>query len=1139
MVIGFAHLAESQSSTIPGFDDTLAQITELLNRGRGIEAENVARALLDLVERKRSPDSLETAQVLDLLYRAIRASSKVSNAEKTTIVERAVRIKETILGRVHPALATSLINLGIQRIVDGDPAAAKPMLERALAIREAAFGPDHLAVAGALMPLGGLLIILHDDDGAKGLLERAQRIRESADGVDRAETVRTLVNLALLYQETGDYTGARERYERALALAEKLDRPDLPTLNVLTHAAVVLAELGGDYSGSMRLNERLLSLSELVYGPVDPRLRVPLHNLSVDLRELGNYTAAKTAAERSLSIAEQAFGPHHTEFATSLYMLATVDAALGDYSEAMRLLERATRIKEEALRPPEPEISRESWFIPALFPLSGYDADDAAVLERAAAIGSATGEGAGATQILTNLATLLTTPEEFNRTRPLFERALATELKLRGPDHPEVAAAATNLGYVLSHAGDGAGARQQYSNALRIWKGSFGPDHPKVARALLNFAGLQLQAGNYTAARPLITQALTIQEHRLGAEHPDVAATLATLAEVDAHTGATTEAFAASRRAAEIRSEHVRLTLRVLPERQATAYASSSTSGIDLLLTIASSHPAEIPQVTAAWDAVIRARGIILDEMAARNRLTGAAENPDVVALTHALTSARQRLAAAFVRGPGDAAPERYRLQLEQARKIKDSAERELAEKSPQFQEDLSSSQVGLSRIDAALPDSTALVAFVRFQRHHLEPTGPIALSRTDGEPSYLAFVKRAGEAPAVVPLGSAERIDSLIAHWRRQLEQEAMAGGHSGGLTEAAYRRAASQLRQQIWDPLRAHLINARRALIIPDGALHLVNFAALPDGTSKYLVETGPLIHYLSTERDVVSMETAPPLAGTGLLALGGVAFDEPNRTVASGETHFRGSRSLCPGFQSMQFDPLPDSLAEVNQVMLLWNRTHGASALPAAAGAEGLLLTGSAASESALKADAAGRRILHLATHGFFLGGDCVPAPGTTSAAPTGPTTRIVKENPLLLSGLILAGANKRNSAAPDQEDGVLTAEEVAALNLSGVEWVVLSGCDTGAGEVKVGEGVFGLRRAFQIAGARTVIMSLWPVEDKSTRLWMKALYDGRLMKRLGTADAVREASLGLLHQRRAQGLTTHPFYWGGFVATGDWR
>jgi len=144
-----------------------------------------------------------------------------------------------------------------------------------------------------------------------------------------------------------------------------------------------------------------------------------------------------------------------------------------------------------------------------------------------------------------------------------------------------------------------------------------------------------------------------------------------------------------------------------------------------------------------------------------------------------------------------------------------------------------------------------------------------------------------------------------------------------------------------------------------------------------------------------------------------------------------------------------------------------------------------------------------------------------------------------NPLVRSGLALAGANRRTSAGPDEDDGILTAEEVSALNLEGVEWAVLSACDTGLGEVKAGEGVFGLRRAFQVAGVRTVIMSLWSVDDDATRLWMRALYQSRLQQHLTTVESVRAASLTILRDRRARKQDTHPFYWAAFVAAGDWR
>jgi len=318
----------------------------------------------------------------------------------------------------------------------------------------------------------------------------------------------------------------------------------------------------------------------------------------------------------------------------------------------------------------------------------------------------------------------------------------------------------------------------------------------------------------------------------------------------------------------------------------------------------------------------------------------------------------------------------------------------------------------------------------------------------------------------------------------------------------------------------------------VVPDGALHLVSFAALPAGASQYVVETGPLIHYLSTERDLMRA-TKSVAAGAGLLAIGGPAFNAPGVLSKITAPSFGRMRSACHDLPLMHFDPLPAAVKEVEAIAVVWNRTSH-RVLPVTR------LTGPEATESAFKEQAPGRRVIHIATHGFFLTESCGSTADSSRAATANHmAARTTRENPLLLSGLILAGANRRLDATQDEEDGILTAEEVAAMNLEGVDWAVLSGCDTGNGTIRVGEGVFGLRRAFQLAGVRTVIMSLWSVDDQATRSWMTTLYQGRQMKNLSTADAVRSASLAALHQRRAAGLSTHPFYWGAFVATGDWH
>jgi len=339
------------------------------------------------------------------------------------------------------------------------------------------------------------------------------------------------------------------------------------------------------------------------------------------------------------------------------------------------------------------------------------------------------------------------------------------------------------------------------------------------------------------------------------------------------------------------------------------------------------------------------------------------------------------------------------------------------------------------------------------------------------------------------------------------------------------AYRTAATALRRAVWDPFSSQLSNATHVFIVPDGQLNIVNIAALPNKTGRFLVEGGVVLHYLSTERDLVPLEGQT--TGRGLFAVGGAAFgntSEPSAATSRG--------AACESAGNISFAHLPGSRREVLEIGKVWPES------------DVVVLSGREATESAVKKAVAGQRVVHLATHGFVLGSDCSPSlAGSRSIG--GLTTAVrannsaAPENPLLLSGLAFAGANHRRTAKADQDDGILTAEEIGTLNLQGTEWAVLSACDTGLGEIKAGEGVFGLRRAFQIAGARTVIMSLWSVDDRAAMAWMRALYDGRLRQNMTTADAVRAASLSVLRERRARGLSVHPFFWAGFVASGDWR
>jgi hypothetical protein len=336
----------------------------------------------------------------------------------------------------------------------------------------------------------------------------------------------------------------------------------------------------------------------------------------------------------------------------------------------------------------------------------------------------------------------------------------------------------------------------------------------------------------------------------------------------------------------------------------------------------------------------------------------------------------------------------------------------------------------------------------------------------------------------------------------------------------------------------------------IVPDGALQFVNWDTMPVDGDRYLVELGPLISYLSAERDLV--DQAPHASGFGLLAIGAPDYDaDPVFTLAdSGGSsapapaeRYRGARTNCTEFRAAHWDQLPGARSELDDVVAAWRYARPGGVAGASANEPALELAGRGATESAFVEHGPGRRMIHLATHAFFTGSLCASSPGErgigamVAVAPGMPTP--AKENPLLLSGLVFAGANRHGVATPDQDDGILTAEEIAALDLSGVEWAVLSGCGTGVGAESPGEGVLGLRRAFRVAGVRTLILSLWSVGDRATRDWMRKLYSARLERGLGTSESVRQACLETLGTLRARHLATHPSTWGAFIAIGDWR
>ena len=993
--------------------------------------------------------------------------------------DRALAIRQRLLTASDPAVGDSLDRLAFSLVrldTQADAKRATRAIDQSLKVREATLDVAPLALANTLEVQA--LRDRYSATYADGLLaiERSLAIRRRLTPEHPSIVSSLYVRGDILWLQ-GDVAGAADTYREALALGEATLHPRHPVVVVLLRMLGLTAAAFGNLAEARQLRERSVDAAGGL-ASCHPEATGVLSDLALSLRAEGDYIGAEKLYRRALERRELCLGVIHARTATTVFNLANLLDAMGDLKQAERLQQRAAHDWSASVGPMHPYVGL------------ALDAQ----------------------------AQTVTSQGDLARAELLFKRALAIRRKGLGRNHPDIAATLVRLASLTDTLGRSQQALLYLSEAAAIYSHAKISDQPHLLSGLLMVRGnIEARRGDFEAARHSFDAALAERERMYGPMHPLAAETRAELAALDIAQGRLDRALSNALSAEEIGRAHLRAVIPYLPERQAMAYASRRPKALDLAVSVATldPHTASGP----VFDAVIESRAVVLEELIGRN--AARTSIPQTAVLYSSALRARQRYANLLVKTLQE--PVSPAL-LEEARQQKDDAERALAENNVESRSEISRERLGLKEIDAALPRDSVLVSFVTFDLTDVVPKGQHRPSRKPPR-YYGAFVHKAG-APDVtfVQLGMLASIDRLITRWRVE------AG--SPGPTDA-YRIAAVELRRAVWDPISTQLKGANRIFIVPDGQLSIVALGALPGRNARFLAEGDSTIHYLSAERDLISQPRV--VAGRGLLAVGGAAFDGG---LMNAQPRSLTLRTGCNEFGGIRFSDLPGSRREVTEISKFWPQESGD-------GAD--VLSGLAATETAVKQNLQGRRIVHFATHGFFLSADCVPTTeGTRSVGglakksplPRKTTTRAT-ENPLLLSGLAFAGANQRRSAKADQDDGILTAEEIGGLNLQGTEWAVLSACDTGLGEIKAGEGVFGLRRAFQVAGARTVIMSLWSVEDRSAMQWMRALYEGRLRRGLDTAEAVRAASLAVLAERRARGQSTHPFYWAGFVAAGDWR
>ena len=984
--------------------------------------------------------------------------------------ESALAIYEKELGPEAQEIGFVVINLADAYKGLKDWARAMPLYQRAVTVYEKSQAPV-ASLQLAVNKLAAAYQAQGDDEQALPLFERSLALKAQSKGPDDFYVGIESYQLAQIYNKRGYYRKALPLLQRTLEIFEKAKTDEIVILGVLKDLAET-HQTQGNYLEAAALHQRALTLGEKILGADQPALAPIINNLALLYQDQGDYGRALPLFQRALALMEKGYGPESPQVATMLNNLGVIYQAQGDYERALPLFQRALAIDEKVFGPEHTQVAT----------------------------------------VTNNLGFIYQERADYERAAAYFQRSLAIREKFDGPEHPRVALALSNLATLYKDWGQDAEAVTLNQRALTIREKTLGPEHPDVAISLSNLATLRRDQGDYAAAAQMLLKALAISEKTLGPQHPFTTVMLQDLARLYYTQGDTAQTLRYLQREAEVSEGNIATLLATGSEKQKQLYLNSFARNTNFTLAVhLQGAPHNRAALELAFTTILRRKGraldVFTDQLAALRQRAVPADQ----ALLDQLTAARARAAALILRGQGNTA------EAKEAETESERLEDAISRRSAEFR--ATAQPVTLERVRAALPRNSALVEFAVYQPYNAQAK---TFNARFGAPRYVAYVLGSGAAgPQFVDLGDAAPLEAAAQRL------------HAALLTPktplAEVKQAGRDADERIMQPVRRLLGPAQRLFLSPDGALNLIPFAALVDEKGRYLLEHYSL-SYLTSGRDLLRL----PAQGATLNAPAVVAnplFDGGNGMVAGtngrrdigliGANQTAKVNSATLDFTSFYYAPLSGTATEATAVSAL---------LPQA-----LTLTQGAATEAALKRIVR-PRLLHIATHGFFRP-DAPRAAAASEARALGLTAGDAppppQENPMLRSGLILAGVNQGQSGP--ENDGVLTALEVAGLDLYGTQLVVLSACETGLGDVRNGAGVYGLRRALFLAGSETQIMSLWQVSDNATRDLMIAYYQ-RLQAGEGRTEALRQVQLAML--RGAKTAWWHPYYWAAFIPSGAW-
>ena len=922
------------------------------------------------------------------------------------------------------------------------------------------------------------------------------------------------------------------KYDQALQLIQQAEEKCLATFgDESTLYAYCLNQHGilyfyqGKFSQAIPLCLQSKTIRAKVLGEEHPLYAKNLNLLAILYTNLGRYDKAEGYFLEASAIWERTLGKEHPSYARSLNNVAILYRRMGKYEKAEQLYLESKAIKEKNEKNSDYALTLNNL---AIFyeEMGAYKKAEPLYLEAAAVYEKVSGkEHPDLQAIRKNLADLYQEMGDYEKAETNYLEAKAIREKTLGKDHHFYASSLSGLAELYRKMKRYEEAESLFLEAKAIVQRTMGENNIDYTYDLLNLGNLYFDMERYQEAEALYREAIAIDEKILGKTHPKYASDLSALAALYVRTGQFEKAEPLLTTLFNNLQAQLQAAFSFLSENEKEKFIRTQIEPYIAQIQSAALHIHSPAFQSLQYDVALLMKGVRLQ--ASQRTLTYILQQQDPQALETYLNllGVRRRLARQYQR------PVAERQEIEMLEKQQEDLEKQLARLSATFRREQASVDIAYEAVKASLKPGEAAVEFVHFPYMNPASTdsvlyGAVVLLPDDTHPHFVPLFE---EKKLTAWLGDVgvrrlDYVDRLytFSDWgvgKVNEEEEELPG-----------------LYELIWRPIDSLLQGIQTVYYSSSGLLHWLNLGAVP----------------VDAETSLSGAYHLRALAGTRLLALPQEEENAESRNVViyGGVQYDYDSTALAEAINNLEIAPAVDKEGEVlafaytkrsqrggSWKYLRWTEKEGEAI-------HQLLLEndyavqfhhGYQATEESFKqlgVQSASPHILHLATHGFFFPDDPAEAGANGVDNRSGVEVSAFRraDHPMIRSGLILAGANGAwNVAEPvtGREDGILTAFEVSQVNLSGTELVILSACETGLGEIHGSEGVFGLQRAFKMAGARYLIMSLWQVPDFQTQDLMVTFYTRWLEEKMTIPEAFRAA------QQEMREKYMNPYFWAGFV------